>query len=314
MLKILDGGFQALVQDGGRYGSQGLGITTGGPMDCHGFAWANRLLANESTAPVIEICFGNFSARFDANTWFSLTGANLHWRLNGQPIRPWQSYSVQAGDLISCGAVTHGLRGYMAVQGGFQVCNILGSCAAVTGDQLGGLHNGETLKKGDTLAYQASLNGHIRRTPKQFIPNYSGEAVLRVAPTNQFELFSQRAVHQFFSTIYSVSNRIDRMGCHLEGSRLSDLPGNMISEAVPLGAIQVPSDGQPIVLLQDRQTIGGYPKLGNVYAVDLNSLAQLKPGDKVEFQLGDLAEAQYELSVFRQFFQWHLPVLDSSLA
>jgi len=308
----LNGGFQTVIQDGGRYGCQGLGITTGGPMDCHSFAWANRLLANEVTLPTLEVCLGNFSAQFEADTCFSLTGADLQWRLDGEPIRPWRSHCVKAGAVISCASVKNGLRGYLAVHGGFIVPEVFKSCATVAGDQLGGLHNGEKLKLGDQVSYGKCTSGQLRRTPEKFIPSYNDNAVLRIAPTNQYELFQAQTIRKFLSNTYKISSRTDRMGCRLQGTPLTDLPGNMISEAVPLGAIQVPKDGQPIILLQDRPTIGGYPKLGNVYAVDLNSLAQLKPGDKVQFQLGDLAEAQHELSVFRKFFQWHLPVLNTS--
>ena len=264
-------------------------------------------MANRANDAQIEICYGNFSACFEQSTCFSLTGADLDWHLDGVPLRLWRSYWVNAGGTLTAATPRSGLRSYLAVSGGFQVANVLGSCATVGGDKLGGLHDGQSLQADDSIGFMAAgkdaeaaeTNNRIGR---HFIPDYWQPVTLRVVPGNQFEQFSPSIRQQFFNQCYKLSNRADRMGCRLEGQSLRQLPGNMVSEAVPLGAIQIPGDGQPIVLLNDRQTIGGYPKLGNVYALDLHKLAQCKPGDEITFTLGNLAEAQNELRLFKQFF------------
>ncbi|MGS2723106.1 5-oxoprolinase subunit C family protein [Porticoccus sp. GXU_MW_L64] len=295
-----------MVQDAGRLGSQHLGVGVGGPMDAHAFAWGNRLLGNAPDAAQIELCFGNFHARFEAATWIALSGADLDWRLDGKPLVPWASYRVQPGSELRAGMASAGVRGYLAVADGWQLPLVFGSCATVIGDRLGGLTEGRPLQAGDRLACNnsdsrsAAFGGH--RVPQKFIPDFGAAITLRVVPGNQFEQFSTPCRQQFFAQEYQLSNRCDRMGCRMDGEPMADVPASMVSEAVPLGAIQVPSDGLPIVLLNDRQTIGGYPKLGSVYQVDLPRLAQCRPGDKVNFVEGSLQQAQAGLREFKRFF------------
>ncbi|WIO73405.1 biotin-dependent carboxyltransferase family protein [Porticoccaceae bacterium LTM1] len=304
-LTIVNPGLVSLLQDGGRFGSQHRGITTGGPLDSHAFCWANKLLDNNPNATQIEICYGNFSARFNRGVRFAITGADLNWRLDGMPLMLWRTHYAEAGSVLSAESPRSGLRSYLAVHGGFNVPQVLGSCATVMGDQLGGLADGKPLQGSDEITYDVGEPGILNRVSRHFRPDYTKPAILRVMPSNQFDKFSQQTRRQFFGQRYHLSNRADRMGCRMEGKPLSDIPGNMVSEAVALGSIQVPSDGQPIILLNDRQTIGGYPKLGNIYAVDIARLAQCQPGDEIRFELGSLEEAQYELCLFRQFFDFH---------
>ncbi len=273
-------------------------------MDCHAFAWASRLLGDPVTCPQIEICFGNFSARFDQPTCFAITGANPGWALDGQSLEGWRTYRAGAGAVLTGSVARSGLRSYLAVQGGFCVSTVLGSCSTVGGDQLGGLAQGRPLAAGDVLPFTARPDGALVRVPPKYVREYSREFTLRVVPGNQFHQFSANIRDQFFRQQYHVSSQIDRMGCRLQGQPLVHGLEQMASEAVPSGAIQIPGDGQPIVLLRDRQTIGGYPKLGSVYAVDLDTLGQARPGETVRFQLGSLAEAQAELDEFRRFFGW----------
>ncbi|MCV6604356.1 MAG: biotin-dependent carboxyltransferase family protein, partial [Porticoccaceae bacterium] len=253
----------ATVQDRGRIGSQPLGVATGGPLDGHAFAWGNRLLGNSPNAAQVEICFGNFHARFQSATWIALTGADLGWQLDGRAIAPWRSYPVRPGSELKAGFASAGVRSYLAVAGGWQLPQVFGSCATVTGDRLGGLADGRPLQAGDILE---SVDSAISptgfagcRVPRKFIPDYDSAIELRVLPGNQFAQFSVKCRQRFFGQHYQVSNRCDRMGCRMEGEPMTAVPGSMVSEAVPLGAIQVPGDGLPIVLLNDRQTIGGYP-------------------------------------------------------
>ncbi|UTW45358.1 biotin-dependent carboxyltransferase [bacterium SCSIO 12696] len=294
----------ANLQDAGRSGVQKLGITTGGPLDSHAFAWGNRLLANPAGAAQIEIAIGGFCARFEKATWIAVTGADMDWHLDGKKIAPWCNYRVATGSELSSGFCREGMRSYLAVVGGFVAEPIFGSCATVLGDGLGGLDNGEPLSAGDQVGYGDSGNSQLlkQQVPSSFIPRYGDQVELRIVPSNQFYQFPENSRQQFFNQAYCLGNQSDRMGCRFEGQPIDNVPANMVSEAVPLGAVQIPSDGLPIVLLNDRQTIGGYPKLGSVYQVDLPKLAQCRPGDQVRFCEGSLQQAQQELREFRCFF------------
>lgn len=304
-VEILNPGPLALIQDQGRVGAQHLGIGVSGAADRHAAGWANRLLGNTGDAPLVEVCLGNFRLRFRHSTQFALTGADMLWTLNGRPVKNWSSHQAPAGAVLECVFATGGLRAYLALRGGITAPMICGSCATSMGDRLGGLHgDGQPLAAGDCL--QVSQGDTYRFTqryvPDQFQRAYGETVELRVVPSNQFVHFSTQSRRQFFATTFRVAPESDRMGVRMQGRALNDAPGNMTSEAVSPGAIQVPASGLPIVLMPDCQTIGGYPKLGHVYRVDLDWLAQARPGTRVRFVLGDRAESQQESLLHTQFF------------
>nr|WP_081475738.1 biotin-dependent carboxyltransferase family protein [Microbulbifer agarilyticus] len=305
---ILNPGALALIQDRGRFGYQHLGIGASGVADSHGAGWANRLLGNSSGDAVIELCLGNFRMQFKSEGRFAIAGADLGWRLDGERLENWCSYRARAGAKLEASIATDGLRGYLGFSGGVDAPLICGSRATSQGDGLGGLKgNGEPLAKGDVLTFGCPMNSGIhdasvRAVPSQFRRTYGTAVTLRVVPSNQFNAFSADCVHQLLNTSYTVAPDSDRMGVRLAGSALPEPPGNLISEPVSPGAIQVPANGQPIVLMQDCQTIGGYPKLGHVYRVDLDRLAQARPGAQVRFVMGNRAESQHEWLLQSQFF------------
>ena len=303
--EVLNPGPLALIQDQGRVGAQHLGIGVSGAADRHAAGWANRLLGNLGDAPVVEVCLGNFRLRFRESTQFALTGADMHWTLNGRPLRNWCSHQAPAGAVLACSFTSRGLRAYLALRGGIKAPMVCGSCATSMGDRLGGLHgDGRPLEAGDCL--QVSQGDTFpftqRYVPEKFQRAYGDNLELRVVPSNQFLQFSAQSRRQFFASPFRVAPESDRMGVRMQGMALSDAPGNMISEAVSPGAIQVPANGLPIVLMPDCQTIGGYPKLGHVYRVDLDRLAQARPETYVQFVLGDRAESQHESLLQTQFF------------
>lgn len=303
--QILEAGPLALLQDKGRFGAQHLGISVSGVADRHAAGWANRLLSNPDSAPLVEICLGKFRLRFADVCHFAVTGADMHWKLNDRPLNSWCTYRASAGDVLSAAYATSGLRGYLAMRGGIVAPMICGSCATSIGDGLGGLHgDGVRLQAGDRLQVSTVDADWVpdRWVPPKFRRTYKGPIELRVVPSNQFAQFSAQSRHQFFDSSFEVAAESDRMGVRLKGTSLPDAPGSMISEAVGAGAIQVPANGLPIVLMPDCQTIGGYPKLGHVYRADLDRLAQARPGTSVQFSLGDRAEAQREWLFQTQFF------------
>ncbi len=306
-LRILTPGPLSLVQDLGRHGHQHIGVSPGGPMDEHAFLWANRLLDNPLNAPQIEITMGQFSCQFQADTTIALTGADMSATLNGQPVAVWQSLHIRAGDQLSLSGARRGIRTYLAVKDGFKVTGILNSCATVMRDGLGGAdRRGGKLAAQDLLEYKVTSPIPTRQVPQQFIPEYGQDISLNVIPGYQYDRFDKAERERFFSTEYTVTPQMDRMGYRLSGAAIHCQTASLVSEGIALGAIQIPADGQPIILMRDRQTIGGYPKIGCVTARDLSTLAQCQPGAKVRFIEKDLYQAEAERVIEHHFFQGYV--------
>ncbi|MCE9678443.1 biotin-dependent carboxyltransferase family protein [Shewanella sp. AS1] len=305
-LNIITPGPLSLIQDLGRFGYQSIGVSPGGPMDEHAFRWANRLLDNDPNAAQIEVTMGQFSCEFTAETCFSITGADMGAMLNAKAIAPWHTYVAKAGDKLSLRGARSGMRSYLALKGGFKLPAPLGSCATVMRDQLGGASGlGEKLKAGDRLDY----GGHSRTThslsrsvPYYFIPHYSQKVTLEVIPSYQYDEFTPEQSERFFGSTYTLTPQMDRMGARLAGEAIECKRNNLISEGIALGSIQIPPDGQPIILLRDRQTIGGYPKIGCVTVKSLNRLAQCLPGAEIRFVEKDPLQAQIERRTELLFF------------
>ncbi|PML81891.1 biotin-dependent carboxyltransferase family protein [Enterovibrio norvegicus] len=298
---VINPGMLTLIEDSGRQGFQHLGITTGGPMDEHAFYWANRLLGNSPDASQLEITFGQLQLVANAAISVAITGADLAARLNDKPIQPWCTYALKKGDTLAFGAPVNGLRAYLAVVGGFQVEEKLGSASTVKREQLGGLSgNGDPLKKGDVLHFTPHAEPIVQRAPKWTIPDYNAPLELGVMPAYQNASFSHDEQMTFFTNNYEVSQNIDRMGYRLSGTPIKSRLDGIISEGIAFGAIQIPNDGQPIVLMKDRQTIGGYPKIGCLSSLGAGQLSQRQPGQIVTFTSMDVADAEVERRLFNR--------------
>lgn len=303
-LQIIHSDFLALVQDYGRYGYQSIGVTNGGPLDEHAFLWANYLLGNHYDAAQVEVSYGSFSAVFTQDTMMAICGANLGATLNQQEILPWSSYAVKTGDVIHFSAPVAGLRCYLAVKGGFDIVKHLSSCATVVREKLGGLsQKGNKIAKNDVLPYKPHSPDTAKQVPFRFIPEYPKEVVLRYMPNVSQTSAGLAAQKKFSHQQYEVTQNIDRMGYRLSGKPIITPLTGIISQGISMGAIQVPKDGQPIVLMRDRQTMGGYPLIGCVTYLDLSKLAQSLPGTKISFQTIDVSEAEAELILHKQFFK-----------
>ena len=297
-LSVRQPGLLSLLMDAGRYGAHNLGLTTGGPLDRLAFAWANRLVGNPIDATAIEIGFGGLQLEAEGATRIAITGATAPCSLNGDPLEQWRSYDLASGDRLEIGFATAGTRAYLAVAGGFDITPSFGSTATVLREKIGGL-DGDKLGTGDRLPCGASPGGPQQRLDESERPRYGDSAVLRVVPGYQHNAFPRLQRWRFFNHEYRVTERSDRMGFRLEGPAVASGIVGMLSEGICLGAIQVPADGQPIVLLHDRQTIGGYPKIGAVIEQDLGALAQLSPGGRVRFRAVD-QEAAHNLYVLER--------------
>lgn len=305
-LAIINPGILLLIQDLGRYGGAQQGVTQGGAMDLHAFCWANYLLSNDSNAAQLELTVGLacFEALDDCQC--ALTGANMAATIDGQPIAPWQSFLLKKGQILQFGAAKYGLRAYLAIRGGFKIPKVLGSAATVMREQLGGLDHGQPLASNTVLdGYNVPLLSRYSTVPTEYIPDYSADVVLYVIEGYQAECFTHQQKKRFYRQHYQVTSASDRMGCRLEGEKIAGVAMELISQPIATGAIQIPPDGLPIILLNDRQTLGGYPILGCITRMDVLRLAQVKPNDKVQFKAIDaqlLIDYQQRWMDFCRFF------------
>lgn len=301
-LKVIKPGVLATLQDWGRYGQRVNGLSAGGPMDEHAFLWVNRLLDNAPKTCMIEITIGMASFESQVNSTIAVCGADMGLKINNKPAACWSTHTVKAGDILQFSSARIGLRAYLGIAGGFKVDPVFASSATVVREHLGGL-NGKALQQNDVIRAQNSgpLN-YQRRVPYQFISNCEQPAILRFIPGYQFELFKKSQRDAFITNAYTVSQRLDRMGCQILGEKIIYDGTGIISEGIALGSIQIPPDGQPIILLKDSGSIGGYPKLGCISRIDLNRLAQCRPGDRINFQAIDPDTAARELMEFYDFF------------
>jgi biotin-dependent carboxylase-like uncharacterized protein len=294
-LKIIKPGIYSLLQDGGRYGYHSMGITSGGPLDRDAFRWANILCENPPESAAIEITVGGLIIESTIKTTLALTGADIPISINKQPVELWQSHAINPGDRIELGFARKGSRGYLAVKGGFKVEPIFKSIATVPREGLGGLNaDGSPLKAGDILPCEPTTEQTSQwQLPEHLRPDYPQNSVsLRVILGYQQDAFSDAQKQQFFNTQYTVSKNCDRMGYRLDGPEISPAIDGILSEGICLGAIQFPADGQPIILLNDRQTMGGYPKIGSLLSVDIGKLAQLSAGSQLRFEALSIDQAQ----------------------
>lgn len=281
--KVLQPGLLTLIQDAGRYGHHRIGLTTGGPLDALAFKWANRLVDNPMNSTLLEVSIGGLVLEAEIDTNIVLAGAEMPLKINGIEQDRWHAHKVKAGDRIEVGFSSQGARAYLAVCGGFQVEHSFSSSATVTREGIGGI-SGEKLQQGDYLKCQPRSDQKAYRLPEQHRPDYFDDITLRVITGYQQHAFSDYQKRLFFSSEYKVTDRADRMGYRLEGPEVKPSFDGILSEGICHGAIQIPADGQPIVLLNDRQTIGGYPKIGSMIALDTARMAQLLPGSRISFE------------------------------
>ena len=272
-----------LLQDAGRFGVLRLGVTQGGPADLHGWAWANRLAGNPWGAPALEITFGGLILVAERDLTLAVAGADLGATLEGEPLPLWERVSCKEGQRLAFASPVNGLRAYLAIAGGFSAEPVLGSVACVVREGLGGFDGrGSKLAQGDRLGVgEAAVSVGEDKAPGWARIDYRAPARLALLPGAQIGDFSGQSLYQAFNATWRVDDRADRMGVRLIGPGLTSRIATMISEGIGLGAVQVPPDGQPIALLNDRQTIGGYPRLGALTPLSASRLAQCLPGQEV---------------------------------
>lgn len=306
MIEIVYPGPLATVQDLGRSGAQIYGVPTGGAMDMFAIQVANLLVGNSPNAAAIELTASG-ELRFLAPTIFALAGADLAATLDGRPTPIWSAaYAPTGAQLRLAGRRgSWGARAYLALAGGIDVPLVLGARGTSLVGGFGG-HNGRPLARGDQLSGQAA--GPItpellaRHWPAAHRPPYHAAATLRLLPGPHLGLLEPAALATLLASEYYVSATANRQGYRLEGPRLSHAgQASIASLGVVPGVIQIPPDGQPILLMADAQTTGGYPIVGCVISADLPLAAQLLPGDRLRFAELSIDEA---LSARAQLHSW----------
>jgi biotin-dependent carboxylase-like uncharacterized protein len=308
-LQVIKAGLFTQLQDKGRYNQAQQGLSQGGFCDELAAGWANYLLGNSTNCSLLEICFGQ--AEFEATTTMqlALTGAPMNAQIkltSGQTKAQKNncSFVLKKGQRLLLSFATSGVRAYLAVKGGFIVKPILGSVSCVKRNVIGGLNgDGNALQDNDFLpasALKDSAPEH--KIPYKFIPDYNQSVTLSVIEAYQCDAFSMNEKTRFYNSEYHIDKQNDRMGMRLQGPAINGRLSGVVSEGIALGSIQIPADGQPIILLQDRQTLGGYPKIGCVARCDLSLLAQQSTGKSIRFKKGNLQQSQLEYLQRLRFF------------
>ena len=294
---VVKPGLLTTVQDRGRWGSQSLGVSVSGPMDSYSHRLANAIAGNDAGAATLEVTLSGPELEFDDARTVAVTGAEFELSVDGRPVAMRSALDVSAGSVLRFGRRVRGTRAYVAISGGITTPRALGSRSTHLPSALGGL-DGRALRAGDRLPLGEPLQSPrpVRRSqPVESSSTWTlpdGRATLRVLPGPQLDRFVRTAWDVLQSAPYVVANDSNRIGYRLVGPGL-ETPGklDLISDATPLGVLQVPPSGQPMLLMADRQTTGGYPKIAAVISADVSVAGQLGPGDTVRFVACSTREA-----------------------
>lgn len=320
-LYVIKPGLLTTVQDLGRAGLQKYGVAAGGAADRFALRAANLLVGNEEGQPTLEITLNGPSLEFLEPALISVCGGDLSAAIDGQSIPLWRPIYAAKGSILSFAAARIGCRAYLGAAGGIDVPSVMGSGSTHLRARIGGIE-GRALAAGDVLSLGARSELSMRLASKlgsdlanrpdrsfaaarwfvstELLPAYETNPTIRAMKGREYELFSLESRERLWSESFQVSPQSDRMGARLLGSSLQLFePLEMISSAVTAGTVQVPPDGNPIVLLADHQTTGGYPRIAHIAAVDLPVLAQVRPGESIRLQEISLDGAQ-ELYLFRE--------------
>ncbi len=303
MIEIITPGILTTVQDFGRVGVMKNGFTQNGAMDRYSMTVANRLCGNCDSAPVLEMTVLGVTARFTQDTVVCVSGADFGAKINDKPIKRNKAYKINKGDILSMGAAKSGMRAYLAVAGGIVGEYVFGSASTNLKFAFGG-HFGKKLQSGDVLSIGTGAFP-LGEIDKWEIPEseYSKDAQLRVVLGPQNEMFTDEDIRLFLSQEYEVTAQSDRMGIRLSGEPLKSKNGmDIISDGIVFGSVQVPNSGEPIILMADHQTTGGYAKIATVISVDLPRAAQLSAGNTVRFKSVTVEEAEQEAKKQKRFF------------
>jgi len=291
MIHVLEPGPQTTVQDLGRPGHLRYGIPPSGPIDRAAFVVANRLVGNADGAAGLECTVMGPRLAIETPCAIAVTGAEMPVTVNGAEAPAWTTLVLKPGDVVKLGVARAGVRAYVAFSGGLDVPSVLGSRATYLRGRLGGL-GGRALRKEDRLTLFPAPTPPIRRASAAAIVDLTVPPEIRAVLGPQADRFTDDGIAALLGGEYEMLPQSDRMGARLRGPRIAHARGHdIISDGIALGSIQVPGDGQPIALLVDRQSTGGYTKIATIGSFDIGRLGQVKPGQRLRFRAIDLAEA-----------------------
>lgn len=308
-VKVLQSGLLATIQDLGRYGVQKFGVIVGGAMDSISLRIANLLVGNPQDEGALEVTLFGTSLLFESDELIAITGGDLRPTIDGKEVQMWRPLLIQKGSVLKFHAAVSGCRAYVSFSGGIQVPKVMNSKSTYLRANLGGFQ-GRTLQKEDVFECGKRTDlgkeffQHLQKESTYFswlvhytpFVEFSKSKTIRIIRGSEYERFDEESIKYFLSAPYTITTQADRMGYRLEGERIQlKEQFELLSEGVTYGTIQVPSSGQPIILMADRQTTGGYPKIGQVISADLPSLAQMQATNQICFKEVTLKEAQMAL-------------------
>lgn len=310
-VEVISGGLASSVQDAGRFGYQSMGIGTAGAMDDFSFRVANALLGNPLEHPVVEFAVLGPTVRFLRRAAFVVCGGECEPKLDGVPVPTWEVAVADEGAVLEIGPISRGVFGYLGLGGLISVPPVMGSRSTDVKARLGGV-GGRFLKAGDVLPLEVDERCFARvgmRPAREVLPSFGEEVSVSFTWGTEEDRFEPEARGLFVESSWTVTEKSDRMGYRLDGPPLRHGPrgADIISDGIALGSVQVPGDGKPIVLLKDRQTVGGYTKIGTVVWAHLPRLVQVRPGGRVRFEPVDLECALEERRRFWRLLH-HLPL------
>lgn len=303
-VKVLHPGLLTTIQDIGRFGSQKYGVIASGAMDTYSLRIGNLLVGNKENEAGLEITLFGTTLEFEKDAYISITGGDLQATIDGVKAPLWCPISIKKHSILKFQSAIKGSRAYVTFAGGIQVPEVMGSKSTYLRANIGGLE-GRALRKGDILSI-AGLSSDTSELIKQTELDFSKWSVnynelmefnkhqeIRVIRGTEFDRFKPESQTTFFQEPFTLTVQSDRMGYRLEGPPISIMDNfELLSEGVTFGTVQIPSSGQPIILMADRQTTGGYPKIAQVITADLPTLAQLQPTSTIQFKEVTLEEAE----------------------
>jgi biotin-dependent carboxylase-like uncharacterized protein len=300
-VRVAKPGLFTIVQDRGRFGYAHLGISPAGAADGVSLRIANLLVGNDENAPVLEMTLLGATLEFEESAIIAISGAACECKVGIDPVPANAAVEIPAGTVLQCGSTTDGARSYLALQGGFDVPIVMGSASTDIRGRFGGFE-GRRLQSGDVLHIGKGRSTQVRRLRTGATELMRSAGPIRVTKGAQHDWFSPEIYAKLLVSKYVVSEQSDRAGLRLKGEPVSPREGSqLLTDGIPLGAIQVPPDGQPIILFVDQQTTGGYPKIANVIAAEMHRIGQLRPRDELRFAEVSIAEA---IKTLREQERW----------
>ncbi|MEH6948026.1 biotin-dependent carboxyltransferase family protein [Bacillus sp. JJ634] len=301
-LRVIKPGLLTTIQDLGRKGFQKHGVIVSGAMDIYSLRIANLLVGNQEGEAALEVTLMGPTFKVEEDCVIAITGGDLSPTIDERTVPMWRPVYVKKGAILRFGRCKSGCRAYLSVAGGYAISEVLGSKSTYLRGQMGG-YKGRALQVDDVVPF----NGHSTMLKHEWAESFSAAKwfvhakeflpsripVIRFLAGSQYEYFTNSSKFQFVDSLFKVSSQSDRMGYRISGPVLElQHKRDILSEAVSNGSIQVPPDGNPIILLADRQTTGGYPKIAQVITTDLSLIGQLKPGESIQFSQVTLKEAE----------------------